>query len=102
MMSGSASFQGFPFGSGHTPHSNLSMGSMTFPFKGQGSNPFQSWTNPVVIGIGTGNQFFGQQGNVLYSLVNSFQIFPPLANAWNPYQRLSAPYNNLLRGNFAG
>lgn len=94
MMSGSASFQGFPFGSGHIPHSNPTVGSMPFPFTGQGSNPFQSWTNPVVSGIGTGNQLFDQQGNVSYSLVNSFQSFPPLANAWNPYQGLSTPYNN--------
>ena len=101
MMSVSASFQGFPFGSGHIPYSNLTVGSMPFPFTSQGSNPFQSWTNPAVSGIGAGNEFFGQQGNVSYSSVNSFQSIPPLANAWNPYQGLSTPYNNSLGGNFA-
>ena len=102
MMSWTTSFQGFPFGIGHIPHSNLTVGSMPFPFTGQGSNPFQSWTNPVVSGIGSGNQFFGQQGNVSYSLVNSFWSFPPLAKAWNPYQGFSTLYNNSLGGNFAG
>ena len=55
MMSGSASFQGFPFGSGHIPHSNSTIESMPFPFTSQGSNPFQSWTNPAVSGIGARN-----------------------------------------------
>lgn len=85
MMIGSTSFQGFPFGSGHIPHSNPTVGSMPFPCTSQGSNPFQSWTNPAVSGIGAGNQFFGQQGNVRYSSVNLFQSFSPIANAWNPY-----------------
>lgn len=40
MMSGSTFFQGFPLGSGHIPHSNLTVGSMPFPFISQGSNPF--------------------------------------------------------------
>lgn len=72
MMSGSTSFQGFPFGSGHIPHSNPTIGSMPFSFTCQVNNPFQSWTNPTVSGIGVGNQFFGQKGNVSYYLVNSF------------------------------
>lgn len=78
MMSGLDSFQGFPFGSVHIPHSNPTVGSMHFPFTSQGSNPFQSWTNLVVSGIRVGNQFFGQQGNVSYSLVNYFKVFNPL------------------------
>ena len=58
MMGGSTSLQGFPFGSGHIPHSNLTVGSMPFSSTGQSSNPFQGWTNPTV--SGTGNPFFGQ------------------------------------------
>ena len=42
MMSGSTSFQGFPFRSGHIPHSNPTVESMPFPFTSQGSNPFKS------------------------------------------------------------
>jgi hypothetical protein len=80
MMGGSASFQGFPFGSGHIPHSNPTVGSMPFSSTGQSSNPFQGWTNPAVSGIGTGNPFFGQQGNRPYSTVSSFQSIPPLAS----------------------
>lgn len=90
---------GFPFESGHIPHSNPIVGLMPFPLKSQGSNP-QSWTNPTVSGIGAGNQFFGQQGNVSYSSVNSFQNFSPFSNTWNPYQGLSAPFNTSLGGNF--
>ena len=70
------------------------------PFTGQGTNPFKSWTNPTISGIGTWNQFFSQQENVLHSSVNSFRSFPPLANAWNPYQGLPAPFNTSLGGNF--
>jgi len=58
---------------------------MPFNSTGQGSNPFQSWINPVVCGLGARNQFLSQQGNVLYSLVNSFQSCTPFASAWNPY-----------------
>lgn len=72
MMSGLASFRGFPFGSGHIPHSNLTVGSMPFSFTNQGSNPFQGWNNPAVSGTGAGNPFFGQQGNMSYSSVSSF------------------------------
>ena len=100
-MGGTASFQGFPFGSGHIPHSNSMIGSMPFSSTGQGNNPFQGWTNPVVSGMGTGNPFFGQQGNRPYSIVSSFRIIPPLASAWNPYQGLSTPYNP-LGGSFIG
>ena len=102
MASGSTSFQGFLFRGGHIPHSNPTLGLMPFSSTGQSYNPFQSWTNPVVSGIGVGNQYFDQQGNVPYSLVNSFQSFSPFANAWNPYQGLAAPFNTLLGGNFTG
>jgi len=101
MIAGLASFQGFPFGSGHIPHSNLTVGSMPFSSMGKSSNPFQGWTNPTVSGMGTGNLFFDQQGNGLYSTISSFQSIPPLASAWNPYQGLSTPYNP-SGGSFAG
>jgi len=74
---------------------------MPFSSIGQRSNPFQGWTNPGVSGAGIGNPFFVQQGNRPYSIVSSFQSIPPLALAWNPYQRLSTLYNP-LGGNFAG
>lgn len=101
MMSGSASFQGFPFGSGHIPRSNPTIESMPFSSIRKSNNPFQGWTNPGVSSAGTGNPFFGQQGNRLYTTVSSFQSIPPLASAWNPYQGLSTPYNP-LGGNFVG
>ena len=73
MASGSASFQGFPFGSGHIPHSTPSLGSLPFtsqtqgfnPFSGgQSSNVFTGW-NPVFTMLRVGTQFIaGQQGNV--------------------------------------
>ena len=74
---------------------------MPFSSIGQSSNPFQGWTNPTISGMGTGNPFFGQQGNRPYSTVSSFQSIPPLTFTWNPYQRLSTPYNP-LEGSFAG
>ena len=37
-----------------------------------------------------------------YSSVNSFKNFPPFANAWTPYQGLSAPFNTRLGVNFTG
>lgn len=101
MTGGSNSFQGFPFGSGHIPHSNPTIGSMPFSSTGQRRNPFQGWTNPAVSGMGTGNPIFGQQGNRPYSIVSSFQSIPPLASTWNPYKGLSTPYNP-LGGSFAG
>jgi len=101
MAGGSASFQGFPFGSGHIPHSNPTVGSMPSSSIGQSNNPFQGWNNPGVNSAGTGNPFIGQQGNRPYSTVSSFQSIPPLASAWNPYQGLSTPYHS-LGGNFAG
>lgn len=77
------------------------MGSMPFSFSGQGYNPFQSWTNPTISGLGARNQsYFGQQENMSYSSVNSFQNSSPYAKAWNPYQGLSAPFNTSLGGNF--
>ena len=103
MASGLASFECFPFGSGHIPHSNPSLGSVPFSSTGQNYNPFQGWTNPTVSGLGAGNQsYFVQQGNMLYSSVNSFQNFSPCAHAWNPCQGLSAPFNTSLGGNFTG
>jgi len=100
MMVGSTSFRGFPFGSAHIPHSNPTIGSMPFSSLGQSNNPFQGWTNPAISGIGTGNPFFGRQGNRPYSIVNLFRSIHPLASAWNPYQGLSTSYNP-LGGNFA-
>ncbi len=100
-ISGSASFQGFPFESGHIPHSNPMIGSMPFSSVGQSSNPFQGWNNPRLRSAGTGNPFFGQYGNRSYTTVSSFQSIPPLASTWNPYQGLSTPYNP-LGGNLAG
>lgn len=94
-MGGSTSFQGFPFGSGHILHSNPTTGSMPFSSLGQGSNPFQGWTNLAVSSMGIGNLFFGQQGNRPYSVVSSFRSIPPLASTWDPYQGLSTPYNPL-------
>jgi len=82
------------------PHSNPTVGSMPFSFSGQGNNPFQSWTNPAVSGLGARNQsYFSQQGNMPYSSVNYFQNFSPYANPWNPYQGLSTPFNTSLGGN---
>ena len=101
MMGGSASFQGFPFGSGHIPHSNPTVGSMPFSSIGQSSNPFQGWNNLGASSAGTANPFIGQQGGRPYSTVSMFQSVPPLASAWNPYQGLSTPYHS-LGGNFAG
>lgn len=89
------------YGSGDIPHSNPTVGSMPFPFTSQGNNPFQIWTNPAMSGTRAGNKFLGQQGNVSYSSVNSFQSFSPFANAWNPYQGLSAPFIQ-LGSNFIG
>ena len=100
-MSASASFQGFPFGSGHIPHSNPTVGSMPFSSVGQSSNPFQGWNNPGLSSAGTGNPFYGQYGNRPYTTVSSFQSIPPLALAWNPYQGLSTPYSP-FGGKFAG
>jgi len=103
MASGSAYFQGFPFGSGHIPHFNPSLGSIPFPSTGQNYNPFQGWTNPIVSGLGARNQsYFGQQGNMPYSSVSSFHNFSPYAHAWNPYQGFSAPFNISLGRNFIG
>jgi len=100
MMGGSTSFQGFPFGSGHIPHSNPTVTSMPFSSIGQSNSSFQGWNNPRISSAGTGNPFIGQQGNRPYCTVSSFQSIPPLASAWNPYQGLSTPYH--LGGNFAG
>jgi len=98
-----ASFQGFPFWSGHIPHSNPSLGSIHFPSMVKSYYPFQGWTNPPISGLGIGNQSsFGQQGNMSYSSISSFQSFSPYAHAWSPYQGLSAPFNTYLVGNFTG
>ena len=108
MASGSASFQGFPFGSGHITHSNPSLVSFPFfvqskvsnPFLGgQSSNSFQGW-NPTFSGLGTGNQFMSsQQGNVPFSSIGNSQGFFPFANAWNPYQGFSSSFNTSFRWN---
>ena len=63
MASGLASFQGFPYGSGHIPSSNPSLGS--FPFtsqtqsfnpwsRGQSSTTFTGW-NPIFTVVGATN-----------------------------------------------
>lgn len=54
MPSGSTSFQGFSFGSGHIPPSNPSLNLR----RDQNVNPFQGaqgWPNPSVSGLGVGN-----------------------------------------------
>lgn len=35
-----------------------------------------------------------------YSSINYFQNFSPYANAWNPNQGISIPFNTSLGGNF--
>lgn len=73
---------------------------MPFSFLGQGYNQFQSWTNPVVSGLGVENQScFGQEGNMSYSYIISFQKFYPYANTWNPYQGPFDLFNTSLGGN---
>ena len=63
MASGSASFQGFPFRSGHIPSSNPSLGSFPFTSQTQSFNPwsggqssttFTGW-NPIFTTVGVGN-----------------------------------------------
>jgi len=90
MASGSASFQGFPFGTGHIPSSNPSLGSFPFTSQTQSFNPwsggqssttFTGW-NPVFIAVGAGNQFLaGQQWNASFPSSSAYQTFSPLSNA---------------------
>ena len=86
MAGGSASFQGFPFGSGHIPHLNPSLGSFPFTSQTQNFNPwsggqssttFTGW-NPIFTAVGAGNQFLsGHQGNVPFSSSSAYQDFSP-------------------------
>ena len=90
MASGSASFQGFPFGSGHIPNPNPSLGSFPFTSQTQSSTTFTGW-NPVFTAVGAGNQFLAsQQGNASFPSSSAYQTFSPPSSAWNPYQGVSS------------
>ena len=108
MASGSNSFKGFPFGSGHIHHSTPSLGSLPFISQAQGFNPwsggqssttFIGW-NPIFTASGARNQFLaGQHGNVPFPSSITSQAFSPFENSWNPYQGVSSPFTTSVRGN---
>jgi len=99
--SGSTSFQGFSFGSGHIPPSNLSLNLG----QAQNVNPFQGaegWPNPSISGLGAGNSshLFCRHKSMPFPSAKTSQVFPLLVGAWNPYQGLSPSFNVPLCGNY--